>query len=671
MSAEELKPGDRLGGYEVIGPHSSGGMGSIYRARDLRLGRVVAIKVLAPSIADRREAMIRLKREAETASNLSHPALVTIFDVGEAEDGQIFIAMEWIDGGNLREWLARKHAVVEIAELLSQAADGLAAAHASGIVHRDIKPDNIMVSHQDYAKVVDFGLAKAVFATTTTDTPTDVMTKQGMVAGTPLYMAPEQLRGQPLEPSCDVFAFGGVIQQALTGRAPFAAASQAETVARILHDQPEPLPEATDPRLAALVAGMLRNDPKARPSMKAVTAELRVVARGGEASQPTELRVNAVPPMRRWPVALSLVVLVVLAGVAGVWLSHRSRRDVPSATAPGVERPTDAQVAELYAKAKFFEGDQEWATKDKAIPLLEEVVRRDPQFRPALTLLARQYGRKAFDHDPDRSWEQKAFLAADRILKADPRSPEANLVLAQLIWTKARGFPHEEALLHVATALQADPSSDAAREMRANILMHVGLLDEALQDFVGLRSKYPGNRDILMRIARIRLWHREYAEALRELREYAPDSYQIPIALLDLGREDEARSFVEQHLAADHNGDIRSSYAVLLAKHGDRREALAYIADTIRLGGASSHFHHALYGIACAYAQLGDAAKSVETLERVSREGMPCFPLFASDPLLDPVRGNPQFRQFLADSHDAYEARKKTITAILAPKPRQ
>ncbi|MEO6258750.1 MAG: protein kinase [Thermoanaerobaculia bacterium] len=670
MGAEELRPGDRLGSYEMIAPHSSGGMGSVYRARDLRLGRVVAIKVLAPSIADRHEAMIRLKREAETASSLSHPALVTIFDVGEAGDGQIFIAMEWIEGGNLSEWLARKHPVVEIAELLSQAADGLAAAHASGIVHRDVKPDNIMVSRQDYAKVIDFGLAKAVFVTTTPDTPTDVMTQQGMIAGTPLYMAPEQLRGQQLEPSCDVFAFGGVIQQALTGRAPFAAASQMETVARILHGQPDPLPAATDPRLAALVAGMLSNDPKARPSMKAVTAELRVVARGGEGPQPTERRVDSVPPMRRWPVALSLVVLVLLAGLAGVWLFHRSR-DLPATTAPGVDRPADAQVAELYAKAKFFEGDQEWATKDQAIPLLEEVVRRDPQFRPALIQLAQQYGRKAFDHDPDRSWEQKAFLAADKILKADPRSPEANLVLAQLMWTKARDFPHERALLYVTTALQADPSSDVAHGIRANILLHVGLLDEALQDYVGLRSKYPADRDILMRIARTRLWHREYAEALRELREYAPDSYQIPIALLDLGRDDEARRFVEQRLANDRNGDIRSSYAVILAKRGDRREALAYIADTFRLGGASSHFHHALYGIACAYAQLGDAAKCVETLDRVSREGMPCYPLFASDPLLDPVRGTPQFRQFLADSHDAHEARKKTITAMLAPKPRE
>ena len=636
-------------------------MGQVYRARDVRLSRTVALKVVAPDLAGKREALVRLRREAETASRLNHPNLVTIFDIGESGEGQIFIAMELIEGVSLRNWLSSPHTEIKTAEVMTQAAEGLAAAHACGVIHRDVKPDNIMVATNGYAKVVDFGLAKARLSSPPgDDASTDFRTSDGTIVGTVLYMAPEQLRGEPLEPSCDVFSLGCVLHEALSRRPPFAALAQADTIARILHEAPPPLPAGVDPRLSALVMRMLEKTPRGRPTMQEVAAELRAVARTSE--QRTAIMNVGQRPRRERFALLATVLALTLVTIVFTWSRFDARLQSQPAVSP---RPADARVAEVYAKAMFFASDRKWPVQDQSIPLLEDVVQRDPNFLPARIELAYQYARRAFNNDPDRSWEQKAFVEADRILRIDPRSPAGHHVMANLKWTKARGFALEDSLREFERALAADPAYKPARAGRAGLLMHVGLLEDALADYQMLRNSGAAEEEDLMRVARIHLWRGETATALREFREHAPGTWQIAVALNELGRNDEALAFIEGELATrPTDGDLHSTHALVLTGQKRYAEAEQAIARAYELGEESSHFHHSLYNVACAWARMGNAQKAVEALDRVSREGMPCYPLFARDPMLDPIRRDPRFVQFLADSRSAWEARRQTLAKL-------
>lgn len=653
-------------------------MGRVYRARDLRLHRIVALKMLAPALMGEREALIRLRSEAQTASRLNHPALVTIHDVGETPDGQIFVAMELIDGVSLREWFREAHSFAEAAELLAQAADGLAAAHAAGVVHRDVKPDNIMVARQGFAKVVDFGLAKTRLESGIDDgdTPTAFLTQDGRITGTVVYMAPEQLRGETVDGSCDVFALGSVLHEALNDAAPFSAKTAMETIGRILHEPPPPPPSGTDPRIVALLSRMLRKKPAQRPSMQEVASALRTIGRGTDPREtfPTAndggpTRLDSPSPKKISRLTIGTVGLVAVATIATIgWLNSKRIATAPpvvNAKRDEPARPLEPAVAEIYAKAQFFASDAKWPAQDQSIPLLEEVVRRDPKFLAAREALAQQYARRAFARDPDRMWEQKAFLEVDRILRFDPDSAVAHRTLGNLKWTIARGFPHEEAMIEYSKAIERDPGYVGAIASRAGLLMHVGMLDEALSEYErASRLLERMDRDNLLRVARIHLWQGNYSMALRELREYNPDNWQIAVALNGLGRQEEALAFARRGIDSDE-GDSLSVYAMVLARRGRRAEAENAIAKVFAAGGTSSHFHHALYNVASAWAQLGEVSKAVEALERVSREGMPCYPLFASDPMLDPIRNDPRFLRFLDDSRDAHAARRHTFSKYI------
>ena len=190
-----LTPGSRLGPYVVTAQIGEGGMGVVYKSQDTKLNRPAAIKVLSNELADP-AARRRFQMEAQTASSLNHPHILTVYDVGEHE-GRQYLITEFIDGGTLKEWAGReKRTWRQVVELLTGVADGLAAAHAAGILHRDIKPDNILITTSGYAKLADFGLAKLTESDTdVTVTRTDGHTRQGAIIGTIPYMSPEQASG--------------------------------------------------------------------------------------------------------------------------------------------------------------------------------------------------------------------------------------------------------------------------------------------------------------------------------------------------------------------------------------------------------------------------------------------------------------------------------------------
>jgi eukaryotic-like serine/threonine-protein kinase len=294
-NADQLARGTRVGRYVIQTLIGRGAMGAVYSASDPDLARKVAVKLLrAEGWSDdaRRRMRARLLREAQSMARLSHPEVITVHDVGPFED-QLFIAMEYIEGCTLRQWRAKEHrSVDEILAVYERAGNGLAAAHEAGLVHRDFKPDNVLVGQDGRVRVTDFGLARAVDGVMAMASPlsldenperesgdlTMTLTRTGTLLGTPAYMAPEQLDGKTADARSDVFSFCTALHEALYGERPFAAATVATLRAAIARGDVRPPPiGSTVPRWvrAPLLLG-LRADPVGRPaSMRALLDALR------------------------------------------------------------------------------------------------------------------------------------------------------------------------------------------------------------------------------------------------------------------------------------------------------------------------------------------------------------------------------------------------------------
>jgi predicted Ser/Thr protein kinase len=238
-------PGARLGPYEVISPLGAGGMGEVWRARDMRLSRDVAIKVLPADLAGDPSRLKRFEKEARAASALNHPNIVTIYDIGTA-DSVSYIAMERVEGKTLREVLFGGALLVKrLVAIAAQIADGLARAHEAGIVHRDLKPENVMVTKDGLVKILDFGLAKLTRVDPGSGEgshlPTETGTSPGVVLGTVGYMSPEQAAGQPVDFRSDQFAFGSILYELATGNRAFQKKTGVDTLSAILHEEPPPV----------------------------------------------------------------------------------------------------------------------------------------------------------------------------------------------------------------------------------------------------------------------------------------------------------------------------------------------------------------------------------------------------------------------------------------------
>ena len=239
-----LAPGTSLGQYEIRSLLGSGGMGVVYLARDTKLDRDVALKLLPADFSNDADRLRRFELEARSASALNHPAIVAIYDLGQAES-QPYISMELVDGQTLRQILQAGPLQARRAlQVAAPIADGLAKAHEAGIVHRDLKPENLMVSRDGFAKILDFGLAKLVGeidARATLETATEKGTRPGSVVGTVGYMSPEQASGGQADSRSDQFSFGLVLYEMLTGKRAFQRPTAVETLSAIIRDDPPPV----------------------------------------------------------------------------------------------------------------------------------------------------------------------------------------------------------------------------------------------------------------------------------------------------------------------------------------------------------------------------------------------------------------------------------------------
>src|SRR5712691_125916 len=280
-----LSPGTRFGRYKIHSSVGAGGMGEVYRARDTRLGREVAIKVLSSQLSCDRDRLDRFEREARAASALNHPNIVTIYELGQVGSTH-YIAMELVEGQTLRELLASglipMHKVIQIA---AQIADGLAKAHEGGIVHRDLKPENLMLSQEVLVKILDFGLAKLgpLQGEDPSEMPTRdrCQTRPGEVLGTFGYMSPQQASGQPLDFRTDQFSFGLVLYEMVTGKRALQRSTEMETLLAILQEEPEPIgslnPEVPAPLCWAVERCLAKEPEKRYASTRDLARELTAI----------------------------------------------------------------------------------------------------------------------------------------------------------------------------------------------------------------------------------------------------------------------------------------------------------------------------------------------------------------------------------------------------------
>jgi len=335
-----VSPGSRLGPYEILAPLGAGGMGEVWRARDTRLAREVAIKILPAEVTADPSRLKRFEKEARSASGLNHPNIVTIYDIGQA-DSVSWIAMELVEGKTLRELLfSGPLPIKRVLAVGAQVADGLARAHEAGIVHRDLKPENVMVTKDGRVKILDFGLAKLTYTGVEsgegTNIPTETGTGAGVILGTVGYMSPEQASGQPVDYRSDQFSFGSIVYELLTGKRAFVGKTGVDTLSAILNDEPSPIatvnPQTPTP-LRWLVERCLAKDPEDRyASTRDLARELTTVR--DHLSEATGAAMVLSAPRSGARAPLWLLALLLPLAIVGTWIvaskPSRTRASVPT-----------------------------------------------------------------------------------------------------------------------------------------------------------------------------------------------------------------------------------------------------------------------------------------------------------------------------------------------------
>jgi serine/threonine protein kinase len=596
---------DVFGHYRIVALIGRGGMGTLYRARDEQLDRDVALKFLPSDLSAERKARERLLREARAVAALNHPNVCAIHEIAETADGRMFFAMPLYDGITLKEKLRQGLlSIEESVNIACQIARGLAAAHARGIIHRDVKPGNVMLSADGTVRLLDFGLAIPIDGS---------LTNSNSTRGTVAYMSPQQARAEPIDARSDLWSLGVVLYEMIAGRRPFHRGNPAAILDQVFHWDPEPLSRHRPnipAALARIVERLLQRDPANRfaSARQLLDALQDVVPAGPVRSQaPWSIRYRALS------IGAGAVVIVLIA-----FLSWRRIMEARS-------RPSDhSSTRNIAAQEHYLRSmDQPLVRTDSgariALDHVQQAIALDTGYAAAYARLARLQLRIANGNDPEMSRRERLGLAEQAAVRAvalDDSSGEAHAALGKIMKYLNR---RPLAVAELRRAVILDPSNAEAGGALAELLVEVGYPYEGLVQARRAREQDPLSPIPNAEVANALLANDRCDEALAELaklRSLRPPLHRAgDIAAQCYARKKmwpQAIAEVERIIPTGGNR-AQGMMGYYLGRAGRKAEATKILDDLVR---HSREINGDAYFVAMVYAGLGDRDQTIEWLER-------------------------------------------------------
>ena len=652
-----LSIGTRLGPYEVSGALGSGGMGEVYRARDARLGRDVAIKVLPEHLSQHAQALARFEREARALAALSHPNILAIYDVGTYQEVS-YCVTELLEGETLRSQLERGaipwHKAAEIGAALS---DGVAAAHAKGITHRDLKPANIFLTIDGRVKILDFGLARFTPAVSADDeTLTQGATQTDTVVGTPGYMSPEQVRGRPAEPLSDIFSLGCVLYEMISGQRAFSRSSVAETIVAILtEDVPEPTGAVLPPEFQRVIRRCLEKNPRERfESARDLAFRLREIVTGPQLAP-------AAPPFPSEKVLDSLAVLP-FANAGGDPDAEYFSEGISDSIINNLSQLRQLRVASRTTVFRYKGQDADLSRVGRELNvgavLTGKVVQRGDHLRIQAELVdaasgsqlwGQQYNRHAaeifaIEEEIAREISEalRLRLTGDQQKRLGKRYTENNAAYqlylrGRYYWNRRTGEMLQRAAAYFERAIESDPEyalawaglGDCYALYSAYEVLSpkesVPRAEEAAWKALEIDETLAEPHAALGWIMSHYYWdwagaERQFRRAIELNSNYAAAHYWFHIPLVATGRMDEAWAHTRRALEIEPLAvGSHIGWGLMLLRAGRYHEAMEFYRKAIEL---DPNFLLARWGLAFAYEQQGMCAEAVAKLQegvRVSK----------------------------------------------------
>ncbi|MEO8099868.1 MAG: protein kinase [Acidobacteriota bacterium] len=641
-----LTPGTKLGPYQIVDALGAGGMGEVYRAHDSRLRRDVAIKIVQHGDHATWE---RFEREARAASALSHPNICTVFDTGEA-DGQPYLVMELLDGQTLKERIGNKPMEASAAVPIAiQIADALEAAHGKGILHRDIKPGNVMIVGRGHVKVLDFGLAKQMSVAESDATLTlRTETQTGSMLGTPAYLSPEVLKGAKADARSDLWAFGVVLYQMLSGRLPFRGDTTLEISSGILKETPPALPATVPQGLRTIVERCLEKRPEERFQR---AAEVRAAL---EAEVHPQSRREMVRSQGKW---LWVAVAVAVLG-AGVFAWQQRSGSTVKTVSTGERASMNQEANELFELAANYLGVQNDAPKAHAA--IERALAADPHF--AAAMVAHAFGSvvlllNGYTNDTSLPYQAEQELQRARQEGANPDS----LIPLEAIIYYAQGRKDRADVEGLERLFRKDPRN-AGAGMERLTSHHMAEENPAAIELARLMLEAdPLRGAVRMTLGELLRMEGDSAGAVQEQLKVLEQAPQHPIAVaylvsayLDRGEAGKARELLEEKRPLfPGNFLIQHAWAMMLAGEGKRAEALQAMDEgTLKFASIAFPFTATTAEF---FAMVGDVPKGIEWLERAVRNGDERVKYFRKTTRLAALRADSRFQQIL----NSVETRRK------------
>ncbi len=631
--------------FRVLDVLGTGGMGVVYRAQDERLGRIVALKFPLPQYSADELAKERFLKEARAASALDHPSLCTAYESGETDTGHPFLAMACYTGETLKARLAREGAlpVGEALEIARALLRGLEAAHDAGVVHRDLKPGNVILTADGGVKILDFGLAKVRDPS---------ITAPEQRPGTVAYMSPEQIDGVAVDGRSDLWSFGVVLYEMLTGKPAFGKGHDLSTVYSILHDDPPPpsrLRADCPPVCDDVVAVLLRK----RPEERFANASVVLAALRGDASTPSSEIMAARRTRRRrtvWGVSASVAVIGTIAlaafiGKARLYAESKSVLSVLHVTSAAPHAP-DAEALHLFREASKWMALRGQAHLDSAIAYLQAATARDSVFAPAWALLGNASAAKFDLADPSPALLARANAAANRAILLDSNLSAGYLAKGMVLSSHGSRAAFDSADAFFRRGLALDSMSDHGHHVYSLLLTMVGRVDDAIRENQAallIQTLGPPQRNfrgVLLFLKGQRAMALDTMRAAAGISsDYVVPYYYLGILEADAGQFAEARKHLEKarDVGARFPG-VQSALAYVYKKVGRNADMSALLTsvradtsnDRARIDRALSW---AVMGdVDTAYAELGNEVWDLPTVHNV-----------IVNPLLKGLRDDPRF----------------------------